>query len=243
VRELTGPDWTNLVSADFSPDGSRVLVGLRAGDGGSDAAQPPMAAAILSVDGATPLVPLDLTSRNRLAEGSRLRAGIPTEGDATQGAIGGASPDPASPDGTAAVLTDAGFSPAGDLVAVGTQDGTVAVFDAGSGDLVHSDAPTTQPVYQVGFTPDGRVLSSSGDRHVRVVDPRSGRVERDIPLDASWPMGAVAAADGTSVTVFASDGSVTTMPLDDDALVDLVRSKVTRHLRPYECTQYELTTC
>jgi len=53
----------------------------------------------------------------------------------------------------------------------------------------------------------------------------------------------VAAADGSSVTVFARDGSVAVLPLDDDALVDLVRSKVTRDLTPYECEQYEITTC
>ncbi|WP_421740237.1 WD40 repeat domain-containing protein [Cellulomonas sp.] len=138
---------------------------------------------------------------------------------------------------------DAAFSPDGRLVAIGTEAGTLTIVDAATGDVIRDGALTAQRVNDVGFTPDGRVLSSSSDLHVRIIDPRSGHVDRDIALVDSWPMGAVAAADGSSVTVFARDGSVTTLPLHDDDLIDLFRSKVTRDLWPHECEQYDITTC
>ncbi|KQY44429.1 WD40 repeat domain-containing protein [Cellulomonas sp. Root137] len=253
LRELDGPDWTDFVATDFSPDGSQVLVALRA-NADANAAAAPMLAAILPVDGAGSLVPLSVTSRSRLPEAPRQLDDQPTEDAAppivrsTPDTSATDVPSPSSvpgapPDGTTEVVTDAAFAPDGGLVAIGTEDGTVAVFDAATGAVVYADAATSLRVNHVGFTPDGDVLSSSRDVHLRIIDPRSGRVERDIPLVDTWPMGAVAAADGSSVTVFARDGSVAVLPLDDDALVDLVRSKVTRDLTPYECEQYEITTC
>jgi WD40 repeat protein/class 3 adenylate cyclase len=62
------------------------------------------------------------------------------------------------------VVTAVAFHPDGNLVAVGTIDGKVRLFDAKSGAAVGS--PFDQPnyaVWQIGFSPDGRLLAVAVD--------------------------------------------------------------------------------
>lgn len=74
-------------------------------------------------------------------------------------------------------LTGVAFSPDGKLIAAGSTDGTVRVFDATTGDLLQTlEGHTGWVVIRgVEFAPDGKILASASlDGTIRLWDPRTG---------------------------------------------------------------------
>jgi len=83
----------------------------------------------------------------------------------------------ATPHGHSGVLT-AAFNATADRVATGSADGSVRLWDAGSGKLLASRGPSTVTYRypRIAFSPDGRFFVSTHINRLRLFDARNGRL-------------------------------------------------------------------
>ena len=104
--------------------------------------------------------------------------------DSVIDALGGAVEAPA-PD-LSLVVHSVAFSPSGKELAVGRDDGAVAVFAVASGELVRSFSESAARVRAVAFSPDGNLIASGGEDHtIRLWMARDGSLLRK--LDTGSP--------------------------------------------------------
>ena len=71
------------------------------------------------------------------------------------------------------------FSPDGRTLATGSEDGTLRLLDARSGDALNS-FKHPENVRSMSFTPDGRTLVTSSGRMIWFLDPRTGQVQGEL---------------------------------------------------------------
>lgn len=101
------------------------------------------------------------------------------------------------------------FRPGGLFVATGGDDGTVRIWDVGSGEQRTQLIGHTGPVKSVAYGPDGSVIASAGDdRTVRIWDPGTGEQRAQL-TGHTGPVQSVAySPDGATIASAGDDRTV-----------------------------------
>src|SRR5262249_12594316 len=69
----------------------------------------------------------------------------------------------------------------GKLLATGSSDNTVKIFEFASGKVLHTLEGHKKPVYSVAFSKDGKYLASgSQDNTIRLWNPKDGKFIREL---------------------------------------------------------------
>jgi WD40 repeat protein len=135
-----------------------------------------------------------------------------------------------SADGTARMGLAPKLAPQGGILASGSCDQTIKLWNASSGQCYKTLQEHTDWVRSVNFGPQGNILaSSSDDQTLKLWDASSGQVLKTLLGDAIWVWSVAFSPDGK---ILASGGEDGTIKLWDVSTGD--RLKILKSKRPYE---------
>lgn len=110
---------------------------------------------------------------------------------------------------TQAQTTSLAFSPSADLLAAGTKDGRIQIWQLSSGRLTQNLRAQDAPVRNVAFAPDGtRLLSDGPGGSVQLWEVRTGTRIRSLGRPESQIIAAAFSPDGRRIVTGAEDGQV-----------------------------------
>ncbi|GIV19879.1 MAG: hypothetical protein KatS3mg023_1630 [Armatimonadota bacterium] len=112
------------------------------------------------------------------------------------------------------------FSPDGELLAWGDQNGYLYLWRASDGSLVRKIAGHAQGVYAVAFSPDGRLLATGGvDKSVRIWSTEDGSLRQTLVGHTKEVISVAFSEDGRKLASGSSDETIRVWSTSDGSLV------------------------
>jgi WD40 repeat protein len=131
------------------------------------------------------------------------------------------------------------ISPDGERLALGLQDGSVALWDIATGEQVGQLSGHGGLVIQVVFSADGRKLATASfDKFAKLWDLESGQELATLYGNGGNVFAVVLSPDGKHAATAGGDGTMRLYTLDTTELITLARSRLTRDLTKEECQRY-----